>query len=144
MSNFSLEFEGCLPDKNLSVLAFLAFKLPAAASINRLTRPENSFLTLPPMLGHYKIWSTYPRHQNILSLRSRSSREYLPSSPFSAHISLAPDDGATTQSLLPTGRWMLLATQWWFWRRISFRICSMWGPAFPAKSCRCLAMFVLD
>jgi len=40
MSNSSIEMDECLPDKNLSVLAFLAFKLPAVASTNRLMRAE--------------------------------------------------------------------------------------------------------
>ena len=51
MSNFSLEFKGCLPDKNLSMLAFLAFKLPASASINHLTRPKKFVSDTPPNVG---------------------------------------------------------------------------------------------
>jgi len=65
MSNFSLEFEGCLPDKNLSVLAFLAFLLPAAASINRLTRPEKFISDTPPNVGTLQDMvdlSTPPKH----------------------------------------------------------------------------------
>ena len=71
MLNFSLEFKGCLPDKNLSVLAFLAFLLPAAASINHLTRCKKFISDTPPNVGtlHVATESLSGSHDMVLVRR---------------------------------------------------------------------------
>lgn len=48
MLNLPPEIEKCLPDIKLSVLAFLAFQLPKAATINSHMRPNKFTSNMPP------------------------------------------------------------------------------------------------